>query len=181
MYKIKKLDNLALYFSEDYKKQQETVIFYRISGYSNFVSSFIDGFYTLAKKNGMLIEGKLQNPTEGNLDYYDAIIGKTFEMNQQFFMINLKKWLPRLGDKNTQLVAKLIFESLTDMQARGKNEGILKNAYIKYMCWFYYKFEQVVIKLSQNQKVPILYQGDISVYELEMLSILSKCGCDIVL
>ena len=178
MHKIINLSSLDQYFSQ---QRENNVIFYRIAGYTQEVSAFLEQFYMLAKKNGVVIEGKIQNPTESNLEYYDAIIGKNFELQEQFFSANLKKWLPRLGEANTKNIAGFLFVTLNDMKQRGKSDGILKNAYIKYMCWLYYKFEQVVLKLSQNVPVQLIYQGDISTYELELLSILSKCGCDIVI
>ena len=33
------------------------------------------------------------------------------------------------------------------MEKKGKNENMQKNAYIKYMCWLYYKFERVFAKI----------------------------------
>ena len=35
------------------------------------------------------------------------------------------------------------------MQRAGKTEGMLKNAYIKFMCWLYYKFERIVNLLGE--------------------------------
>lgn len=58
---------------------------------------------------------------------------------------------------------------------------MLKNAYIKFMCWLYYKFERIVNQLGANELPKILYEGDISNYELMLISILSNAGSDVVL
>ena len=58
---------------------------------------------------------------------------------------------------------------------------MLKNAYIKFMCWLYYKFERIVNQLGETNIPKILYEGEISNYELMLISILSNAGCDIVL
>lgn len=44
------------------------------------------------------------------------------------------------------------------MQRAGKTEGMLKNAYIKFMCWLYYKFERIVNLLGENSVPKILYE-----------------------
>ena len=58
---------------------------------------------------------------------------------------------------------------------------MMKNAYIKFMCWLYYKFERIVSQLGEKNIPKILYEGEISNYELKLLTILSNAGCDIVL
>ena len=58
---------------------------------------------------------------------------------------------------------------------------MLRNAYIKFMCWLYYKFERIVNQLGENHIPKILYEGQISNYELMLISILSNAGCDVVL
>ena len=63
----------------------------------------------------------------------------------------------------------------------GKTENMLRNAYIKFMCWLYYKFERIVNQLGENHIPKILYEGQISNYELMLISILSNAGCDVVL
>ena len=67
------------------------------------------------------------------------------------------------------------------MRRSGKTDNMLKNAYIKFMCWLYYKFERIVNQLGENNIPKILYEGEISNYELMLISILSNAGCDIVL
>ena len=74
-----------------------------------------------------------------------------------------------------------MYDFFASMQRAGKTEGMLKNAYIKFMCWLYYKFERIVNLLGENSVPKILYEGDISHSELMLLSILCHAGCDIVL
>lgn len=42
-------------------------------------------------------------------------------------------------------VASAVYETLMSLRRSGKNDNMLKNAYIKFMCWLYYKFERIVI------------------------------------
>ena len=70
-----------------------------------------------------------------------------------------------------EIVAAAIFSTLQDMLRGGKNENMLRNAYIKYMCWLYYKFERIVNQLGGDALPKILYDGAVSHYELQLLAV----------
>jgi hypothetical protein len=181
MFEHKKIQKLSDFFVPLSARQKNGVYFYRIHGYSQEIHEFIKKYYETARKSGVVIEGKIPNPDEKNLSYYNEIMGMDFQMSMGFFSSGLKKWLPRMNDLQRQNVAASIYDSLSLMQKAGKNENMLKNAYIKMMCWLYYKFERIVNRLGENDIPKILYEGEISQYELVMLSILSNAGCDVVL
>ena len=181
MLEHKKIRNLGDYFVELNSRQNKGVYFYRINGYSEEIRQFIKKYYDVARKNGVVIEGRLPNPDEKNLAYYGEIMGMNFQMDLGFITSDLKKWLPRMNDFQRQNVADSIYGSLDSMQKAGKTENMVKNAYIKFMCWLYYKFERIVNQLGENNIPKILYEGDISNYELMLISILSNAGCDVVL
>ena len=86
-----------------------------------------------------------------------------------------------MNDYQRQAVAMAVYDTLDEMRKTGKNDNMLKNAYIKFMCWLYYKFERIVNQLGENRIPKILYEGEISNYELKLITILSNAGCDIVL
>ena len=86
-----------------------------------------------------------------------------------------------MNDYQRENVAAAFYDTLDAMRKEGKNENMLKNAYIKFMCWFYYKFECMVNNLGENNVPKILYEGTISNYELKILDILAGAGCDILL
>ena len=176
--KLQKLDN---YFLELQNRQSQGVYFYRINGYSEEISEFIKKYYDLARRCGVIIEGKIPNPDEKNLGYYGEIMGLDFRLDVNFINASLKKWLPRMNDFQRKNVSESIYDSLNSMKNAGKTENMLKNAYIKFMCWLYYKFERIVNQLGENNIPKILYEGTISNYELTLISILSKAGCDVVL
>lgn len=176
-----KINSLNDYFVDLNNRREKGVYFYRINGYSSEVGLFIKKYYDEARKSGVVIEGKIQNPDEKNLSYYTEIMGTDFQMNQEFMVGGLKKWLPRMNDYQRNTVASSIYASLSSMRAAGKNENMLKNAYIKFMCWLYYRFERIINRLGDNSVPKILYEGSISNYELMLVSILSNAGCDVVL
>ena len=176
-----KFNSLDDFFKGLESRPQRGVYFYRINGYSGEIGRFIRRYYEAARKRGVVIEGRIQNPNDKNLAYYDEMMGRAFELAPDFISSSLKKWLPRMNDNQRGSVADSIYGALLSMRAAGKNENMLKNAYIKFMCWLYYKFERIIGQLGENDPPKILYDGDISIYELMLLSILSNAGCDCLL
>ncbi|MCR5835187.1 MAG: YceG family protein [Lachnospiraceae bacterium] len=181
MFEHKKIQNLEDFFVEMNNRQSPGVYFYRINQYNDDIKNFIMKYYDKARMTGVVIEGRIPNPDEKNLAYYQEIMGMDFQMNENFISTRMKKWLPRMNDYQNKTISASIFQLLSDMQKKGKNENMLKNAYIKFMCWMYYKFERIISKLGENEVPKILYEGDISKYELDLVTILCNAGCDVVL
>lgn len=181
MFEHQKIRELNDFFVELNGRPVKGVYFYRINAYTDEIRHFIRRYYEEARKEGVVVEGKIQNPTEQNLSYYDEIMGMDFQTDLDFISASLKKWLPRMNDYQRANVSSSIYNSLSSMQREGKNETMLKNAYIKFMCWLYYKFERIVNRLGENRLPKILYEGTISHYELMLISILSNAGCDVIL
>ena len=181
MFERKKITTLDDFFIELHKRQEAGIYFYRINGYSDEIKTFIKKYYDAARRAGVVIEGKIPNPDEKNLSYYNEIMGMDFKMSPDFIATSLKKWLPRMNAYQRENVAFSIYDTLDTLRKSGKNENMLKNAYIKFMCWLYYKFERIVNLLGEEKLPKILYEGEISQYELLLIEVLAKAGCDIVL
>ncbi len=175
---IRTLDD---FFMDLMHRPMKGVYFYRINLYSKPIESFIKKYYEAARSHGVIIEGRIPNPDERNLSYYEEMMGLDFRMDVRFFSDSLRKWLPRMDDYQRSQVAEALYHTLEALQKAGKNLNMLKNAYIKFMCWLYYKFERIVNQLGANAIPKILYEGEVSSYERMLLSILSGAGCDIVL
>lgn len=180
MFKLGVAKKLEDYFIPIEKRRGE-VYFYRIGEYSLNVATFLRRYFDEARKNGVLIIDKIGNPTEQNLSYYNEMLGLNFLFDINFILNNLKKWLPRMKDESRKFVGEAMYDILTDLKRSGKSDSILKNVYIKFMCWFYYKFERIVNQLGEGNLPKILYDGEVNSHELMMLSILSKAGCDIII
>ncbi len=175
---IQKLDDFFIDLS---KRAKKGVFFYRINGFNEQIKEFLFQYYQVARTTGTVIEGKIPNPDEKNLSYYEEIMGMKFALDVQFIEESLKKWLPRMQTYQRSSVSKAMFDTLDSLRMCGKTENMLKNAYIKFMCWLYYKFERVVNQLGTEKVPKILYEGSISNYELLLIRVLSKAGCDVVL
>ena len=181
MFECGVLRNLNDYFVEKSRRGKEQVYFYRFNGYNDAVVEFLQKYYDAARRSGVVLEGKIPNPDEKNLSYYGEIMGMDFRMQTGFMDASLKKWLPRLNDMQRQDLTFAICDTLDAMRREGKNDNMLRNAWIKFMCWLYYKFERVVGRLGGEEIPKILYEGEISNYELKFLTVLSKAGCDVVM
>ncbi len=175
-----KIQNLDDFFVDLNDRSSKGVFFYRINGYNKEIHEFIKKYYNAARTVGVIIEGKIPNPDKDNLEYYSEIMGMDFQLNIGFITASLKKWLPRMSIYQNSVVASAIYETLDKLGKSGKNENMLKNAYIKFMCWLYYKFERILSQLGDNKVPKILYEGTASNYELLLLNVLSGAGCDIV-
>ena len=80
MLEHKKIQNLSDYFVALNNRQNKGVYFYRINGYSEEIGEFVKKYYDVARRSGVVIEGKIPNPDEKNLAYYDEIMGMDFRM-----------------------------------------------------------------------------------------------------
>lgn len=168
-------------FADLGKRRNKGVYFCRVNGYNDTIHDIILRFHEAARQNGVIIEGKLHNPDNNNLAYYNEMMGMDFQLDAGFINQSLAKWLPRMTPEQRSNVTAAMFRTLVDLSKQGKNENMLKNTYIKFMCWLYYKFERIVNKLGTEKLPKILYEGEISSYELLLMNVLSLAGSDIML
>lgn len=181
MFQQAALEKLEDYFKPLAGRRERCVYFYRFTGSSPEVMKFIRRYYGAARRCGVILDGRLPNPDAGQLAYFSEMMGMDFRMDRAFLSARLGKWLPRLSAAQREAVVSAIFYTFEDMLRWGKNENILKNAYIKYMCWLYYKFERILNQLGAEEPPKILYDGTVSYYELQLFTVLSKAGADLVM
>ena len=181
MFQLGRIEKLHDYFSACSRRREQAVFFYRVAGYSGEVAAFLTQYDQTARTNGVVIEGRIPNPDPKQLDYLAEMMGSDFQLDAGFLTQKLTRWLPRLTGAQREAVVTAMTATLQDLQAHGKNENMLRNAYIKYMCWLYYKFERILGRLGGDELPKILYDGTVSSYELQLLVILARAGADIVL
>lgn len=181
MFQLGRIEKLHDYFSACSRRREQAVFFYRVAGYSGEVAAFLTQYDQAARTNGVVIEGRIPNPDPKQLDYLAEMMGSDFQLDADFLTQKLTRWLPRLTGAQREAVVTAMTATLQDLQAHGKNENMLRNAYIKYMCWLYYKFERILGRLGGDELPKILYDGTVSSYELQLLVILARAGADIVL
>ena len=181
MFNPLKIQSLDDFFVKMEERNHKGVYFYRINEYNEQIKTFLFRYFEAARTTGVVIEGRIPNPDEKNLSYYGEIMGMQFELSLPFLTRSLQKWLPRMKEYQQKEVAASLYDTLLLLKQSGKNENMLKNAYIKFMCWMYYRFERILHQLGNEEVPKILYEGDISNHEFLLFQILAKAGCDIVL
>lgn len=181
MFERIKLNSFEDYFVPCSGRSKKGVYVCRLTKYSQVIHEAICKYIEFTRKSGVCISGRIGNPDENQLKYYDEMMGRDFQLNPNFFMASLNKWLPRIHDQQKKEISNSFYDIFIEMQRSGKNENMQKNAYIKFMCWMYYKFEAFLHQLGSDQLPKILFEGYPNFYELKMFSVLSKAGCDILL
>ena len=135
MIEHKKINRLDDFFCPLNQRREKGVYFYRINGCNPEIREFIRKYYNASRQNGVVIEGGIANPTNQNLAYYQEQMGTDFQMSLGFLESSLKKWLPRMNDAQRQAVSASVYHTLDTLRKNGKPESVLKNVYIKFMCW----------------------------------------------
>ena len=156
----------------------------RLGGYSDDAAAFLDRYYEAASAGGAVIEGGLANPDEAQLSRYTAATaaaGPAFRLDAAFMERALGQWLPRLGAEPRRDLAASLFDCLTALKDSGKNDNVLKNAWVKFLCWLHDEFGPVLVRLGGDNPPKILYEGKIGRYELLLLAALARVGCDALL
>ena len=175
------LNSLEDYFMSCTERTEKGVYFGRLTVYNEDIAAAINKYIEETFQSGICISSKIGNPDEKHLDYYEEIMGMAYRLDVQFFQEELEKWVPRISKERRIVLATGFYDILHRMEEKGKNDGMQKNAYIKYMCWLYYKFERLLTQNPDSVKVPkILFEGCPKESELLFLSVLSKVGCDIL-
>ena len=176
-----KIKGLEDFFKRQGERKPKGVYFYRINSYDETILEFIRKYYDLAKREGAIIDKNIENPTADNIAYFNEIIGDKYVHGPGFMAEALKKWLPRIKDYQRASIADGIYDTLEVLRRQGKNIDILKNNFIRIMCWLYYNFYNIMERLGNDDVPKIIFWGNVNFSELSTLKILSNAGADIIL
>ena len=156
MVKQIKIDRVDDYLKKVDERKEAGVYFYKLNFYNQEVKNFLKKYLKKTKENGLYIKNRLQNPTANNINYFMEFIGSDFFLEKKFFEKKLKRWLPQLTENENKEFSNLVFETLNELKKEGKNESILKNVYMKFMCWSYYKFQYVIKRCYEMREKKLL-------------------------
>lgn len=181
MFTLCPIKNKDDYFLPRSKRANGCVFFCRVLGFDDEYLLFLRKFQVATQRTGVYLTQPLNNPdgNEVNL-FYQAIDKMDFQLTSGYIATATQKWLPHLPNNIQTNLANAILTQLNEMQQDGLSNNILKNSFVKFMCWAKIPFERA-LRHSFDENVPkILYEGDISKYDLFMLRILSLSGCDVL-
>ena len=164
------------------QRKQGGVYFVRVDGYSVKIADWIWKVHEAAAARGVVIENQISNPDDMQLRYFSDTLGTDFRLDQAFIQTALDKWMPRMSPAKRSEFAAAMTETLAELKRAGKNDNILKNIYIKMMCWLYYRFERLAPFLGTDDAPKILFESrGLTNHEMIFLRMLSGMGADIVL
>ena len=176
-----RFSNADDYFKKYSERTPKGIYFYRVISYSTKIEEFLLKYLNQVKICGVYIKDNIQNPTQERISYFIEMTGREFQMDKVFMNKVMRKWIPQLPEVQREIIMEALFDALKTLEREGKNINMLKNTYIKYMCWFYYRFQSVLKALGKDVIPKILFEGNVSNHELKMLNILAKAGCDVLL
>ena len=179
MLNLIELRNNRDYFLPLSKRPLKGVYFYRFIGYDDNILKFLKEYENSTISNGIYIKKPIPNPRENVVKDFLSKTNENFVLNLNFIQSNLRLWIRNLTNSQILSLSESILESLQDLRKKGANDNILKNAYVKFMCWSL-SFERVLKNIGNDNIPKVLYEGEISKYEVYMLRILLKAGCDIL-
>ncbi|MCM1522984.1 MAG: YceG family protein [Ruminococcus sp.] len=149
--------------------------FFRIDSYCGEVQKLAEEYCRLADKFGAVIEGRLPNPSAEETEAYIRASGGEFSLDERFIGQTAEKWCP-----GAARLSGRIYDVLSRLAQNGKNDNILKNIFIKLMCWIRKHFSA---QLSFGEgKIPrILWQGELSAHEIYLAAVLAGGGFGVLL
>ncbi|MCI8493808.1 YceG family protein [Anaerotruncus sp.] len=140
----------------------------------------LQAFYQLTRSEGLYILDGIDNPVESEITRFYNTVGERFAFTREFISRHITMWLGQVRPAQRDLLAAALAESLSLLKKQGSNDNIIRNAYIKFMCWLRSRFGPVLIKIGKPSPPKILFEGDISKYEALLLHALHLAGCDVV-
>lgn len=146
-----------------------------ISFRKNIIKLYID-----TKKNGMLIERQIPNPSKPEIDKFQEIIGNLQDVDNKTIIYDIISKLISTNTvnfsnfnskQNAQTISDIIYSILQDAKQKGALSSMLKNSIITFICWF--------IRFNNMSINNILYIGTPSKNEIYWLYIMHRLGCKV--
>ena len=156
--------------------------FYRVIGRDagGAVLADLHAFYQLTRSEGLYIPDGIDNPVESEITRFYSTVGERFAFTREFISRHITMWLGQVRPAQRDLLAEALAEALALLKKQGSNDNIVRNAYIKFMCWLRSRFGPVLIGIGKSSPPKILFEGDISKYEALLLYALYLAGCDVI-
>ncbi len=180
MYQKLKLNQKDAYWTPLSQREKTGMYFCRFIGFDEELLIWERKMQIACQKNGKYISKRLLQPSEAAVSAFFEKTGLTvFSMEKKLLSEIISIWLDFVPQRVQKNICDGVFHVLAELSAQSNNLNILKNAFIKFMCWLKQEFAPMLVHLGEETVPKILYEGDISKYELYLLRILCLSGCDI--
>lgn len=154
--------------------------FLRINKYGADTEELLLRFFELAVKHGAFLEKGMANPTAGDIAYFESSCAVGFKLDRDFIKASAKKF-STAHDSVLDKLSYSLFQSLSKLKSEGRNDSILKNIFIKFMCWLRRDIARAIAPSKDKYPPKILCKGGLSRHEMMMLSAAAAAGCDVLI
>ena len=142
-------------------------------------TALLQKFYQLTQNGGLYLPSGIANPTEPETARFFEAVGAQFFPERALVERHMTVWLGQLRPAQRQVLAQAVMDALSVLKAQGANDNIIKNAYIKFMCWFRSLLGHVLMGIGKASPPKVLFEGNITKYEVLLLHLLHRAGCDV--
>ncbi len=148
--------------------------FIKIGSYNAEVGDFIGEFYRLAAENGAIIENHLNNPSSEDISFCEKFLCDR-SGRAEVITAAVKSICP-VTDKFAVPFSDRAAEILAMLREKGKNDTIIHNTLVKFLCWVRRDLSRAAM-LSEKKQVRILCRGELTSHEIYLLSAMAAAGC----
>lgn len=175
------MDSLEICFLPLDQRDPPRSRFFRIIGrdVQGSTLSKLTKYYKETQSGGFYILDGIPNPTEPEIARFFDAVGSQFTFSSTLIERHMTVWLGQLRAKQRQVLSQSVMDALDTLKEQGTNENIIKNVYIKFMCWLRSPLGHVLIGMGKPNPSKILFEGNISKYEALFLQLLHLAGCDV--
>ncbi len=180
MYSLLKLENNEDYFIPISNRKNRGTFFCRIIGFDKEHMLFFRRYQIETQKKGLYTRYPLHNPDNIEINYLFKVIDSNFEIDLDFITKAVVAYFNKTPYDKSQLFSKALYNTLLSIKEQGMTESVLKNAFVKIMCWTKKYFENLLKDLGADSPPKILFEGDITKLEVVFLHVMQVAGCDVL-
>ena len=145
------------------------------------IETFVLSWFQKYRPYSAFMERNIPNPTEQQISFFRETVHSQYDLSANSIAHDLLRgWMPRLQPEQANAIAAAMETALSNLRKAGKNENILRNAYIKFMCWLHFRFSQIVVEIMKETVPKLVFIGELQLYEHAMLKILADSGVDVL-
>lgn len=181
MYNVLSVQKPEEYFAGLEQRPAKTVYFTRLIGYNDEreFARFLQRYRSLAGRTGCSVKGPVPNPGEEQVSAFYRTADSAYHYRTADVTADIRRFFPGIDAGRAEELAGAVVEAVESLRQSGKGDNVLKNAYIKFLCWLRYVFDRAAYG-TEGSPPKVLYEGDITRYEVLLLRILARAGCDVV-
>ena len=155
--------------------------FFRIIGRDGAgrIPALLERCRSQARLDGAWIRDGIPNPGEPEIARFLDAVGPRFAPNRALIERHMTVWLGQLRPEPRRSLSAALLDALALLRAQGANDSVLRNTYIKFMCWFRGPLGRVMTGLGRPAPPKLLFEGNISRHEVLLLRLLHRAGCDV--